>query len=366
MDSYAQNNEDVVLWRALGHVDAGTYVDVGAADPVIDSVTKAFYDSGWSGVNVEPVTALAHRLREQRERDTTVQAAAGAAAGRLTLHQVADTGLSTLDDDAAAALASGGYEVEDVEVDIVPLNDIIHSAGLGDGPIHFLKIDVEGAERDVLLGLDLARCRPWIVVVEATAPQSVRQTADEWHHLLADADYRFTLFDGLNRFYVAAEHDELVPLVSYPACVFDQPFFTRPHREALTRIDELVAGAAAISAEYDKAIEAYGEVERKLSDTVDGYGRIEAEYQAALEGYARLEEEYRNTLDSYQRLEAEHNRVVASCQAHREQADAQLATLRAGVVEMSTELDQLRAITVEQIETRQTRRRTPPTSQRRR
>ena len=34
--SYAQNNEDVLLWRALGHVRDGFYIDVGANDPVHD------------------------------------------------------------------------------------------------------------------------------------------------------------------------------------------------------------------------------------------------------------------------------------------------------------------------------------------
>ena len=40
--SHAQNFEDVMLWRALGDVKQGFYVDVGAADPVDMSVTKAF------------------------------------------------------------------------------------------------------------------------------------------------------------------------------------------------------------------------------------------------------------------------------------------------------------------------------------
>ena len=31
--SYAQNYEDVILWRALRDVEHGFYVDVGAADP---------------------------------------------------------------------------------------------------------------------------------------------------------------------------------------------------------------------------------------------------------------------------------------------------------------------------------------------
>ena len=37
--SYAQNYEDVILWRALRDVERGFYVDVGAADPQVDSVT---------------------------------------------------------------------------------------------------------------------------------------------------------------------------------------------------------------------------------------------------------------------------------------------------------------------------------------
>ena len=53
--SYAQNFEDVILRRALKDIEKGFYVDVGAHDPVIDSVTKAFYDLGWRGINIEPV-----------------------------------------------------------------------------------------------------------------------------------------------------------------------------------------------------------------------------------------------------------------------------------------------------------------------
>lgn len=52
--SYAQNYEDVMLWRALKHIANGFYIDVGAAWPDKHSVTKAFYDRGWRGINIEP------------------------------------------------------------------------------------------------------------------------------------------------------------------------------------------------------------------------------------------------------------------------------------------------------------------------
>ena len=61
--SNAQNGEDVVLWRALGDLPRGRYVEVGANHPLIDSVSRAFYDRGWSGVCVEPLPTFAGELR---------------------------------------------------------------------------------------------------------------------------------------------------------------------------------------------------------------------------------------------------------------------------------------------------------------
>ena len=50
--SYAQNFEDVILNRALKSVTNGFYIDIGAEDPVTDSVSLAFYNKGWRGVHV--------------------------------------------------------------------------------------------------------------------------------------------------------------------------------------------------------------------------------------------------------------------------------------------------------------------------
>ncbi len=73
--SYAQNFEDVILWRALKHVGRGFYIDIGAQDPVIDSVSLAFYEQGWRGVHVEPVAEYAEKLRKARPDEEVIQAA---------------------------------------------------------------------------------------------------------------------------------------------------------------------------------------------------------------------------------------------------------------------------------------------------
>ena len=80
--SYAQNQEDVVLARALRPDDRGGFwVDVGAGDPVVDSVTAAFAERGWRGVNVEPLPFEHERLCAARPADTNLRVALGATAG---------------------------------------------------------------------------------------------------------------------------------------------------------------------------------------------------------------------------------------------------------------------------------------------
>jgi hypothetical protein len=70
--SYTPSYEDVFLWRALAsrvHHNDGFWIDAGAFDPVDASVTKAFSDHNWRGVNIEPLKRHFDRLVEQRPRD---------------------------------------------------------------------------------------------------------------------------------------------------------------------------------------------------------------------------------------------------------------------------------------------------------
>ena len=56
--SYAQNFEDVMLARALGDVETGFYIDVGAQDPDEGSVYKAFLRPRLEGPELRAVREL--------------------------------------------------------------------------------------------------------------------------------------------------------------------------------------------------------------------------------------------------------------------------------------------------------------------
>lgn len=251
--SYAQNYEDVLLWRALKDVPAGFYIDVGANDPELHSVTKAFYDQGWSGINVEPMPSYGAAFIEQRPRDINLNVAAGAESGSITLFDVPDVnGWASTDQDVAAVHRAHGHQVVEHTVPLLTLAEICRDHVRG--PVHFLKVDVEGFEGDVLRGMDFTLCRPWIVVVEAIMPNSRDSNHESWEALVTGHQYSFAWFDGLNRYYVADEHAELAERLRLQPNVFDD-FITHHLDKAWSRgktLDRQVAQAWDLARQADE------------------------------------------------------------------------------------------------------------------
>lgn len=231
--SYSQNFEDVMLWRALQHVENGFYVDVGANDPKFLSVTRAFYDRGWHGINIDPITCP--QLVRERTRDINLELAVTNLEGEIIFYEVSDSALCTSDPEIAEIHRKSGKTVLERKVPAMTLNRILDNHL--QSPIHFMNIDVEGAELQVLQGLDLSRWRPWIILIEATIPTTTTPSFGEWEPMLVASRYNFAYFDGLNRFYVAEEHQELMEAFRLPPGIFDEFVLSRE----LDRQDELAA-----------------------------------------------------------------------------------------------------------------------------
>lgn len=214
--SYSQCGEDILLWRALENVSKGFYIDIGAFDPDEDSVTRIFYEAGWSGINIEPNPGKLVQFVQKRPRDTNLGIAANDRDAEMDLNLVGETGLTTIVADIAEKHRSNGWPVEKTKVRTRPLADIWDEHVPEGRDVHFLKIDVEGAEDAVIAGADWSRHRPWIVVVEALEPHSIVKSHQNWDPLLREAGYEFVNFDGLNRYYVASERPQCVELLQAP------------------------------------------------------------------------------------------------------------------------------------------------------
>lgn len=219
--SYAQNFEDVILWRLVKDTTPGSYIDVGAQHPIIDSVSNLFYEKGWRGISVEPNQEYANLLRVQRPDEIVIQAVVSEQAGLITFYQIPGGGLSTVRKDIA--------ESHRANLHCAILENIVTAVTLDDlfalpltKPVHWLKIDVEGYEREVLAGWRESNTRPWVVVIEATYPCTTIDTSAHWEEIILDKGYELVYQDGLNRFYLHHSQNIRKNIFRFPPNVFDE------------------------------------------------------------------------------------------------------------------------------------------------
>jgi FkbM family methyltransferase len=125
-----------------------------------------------------------------------------------------DPGLSTATRELADEYQRAGHTLETRRVSACRLDAAIGSH-CPDQLVDFLKIDVEGHEREVLCGTDLTRWRPRVIVIEAG------YRPERWESLLADCEYVLAGRDPVNRYYVRSEDAASAELLRCPANVGD-------------------------------------------------------------------------------------------------------------------------------------------------
>lgn len=213
--SYAQNREDLFIDAFFPDIKKGYYVDVGANHPYYHSVTKIFYDKGWRGINIEPNPMLHKQLEDERPEDINLLNGVGDKVGELDLrvYHSADglEGISTFSKEMKREHSSSqnrdSMNYDDIKVDVTTLSKMFSSHKVGH--IHFMKIDVEGFEYEVIEGNDWSTYRPELVCIEAN------HIVRDWRPLLQKARYTLVFNDGLNEYYLAEESKDRVKHFDY-------------------------------------------------------------------------------------------------------------------------------------------------------
>ncbi|MBA2628547.1 MAG: FkbM family methyltransferase [Rickettsiaceae bacterium] len=203
---YAQFYEDYILSIALSNIKNGHYIDVGANSPNLDSVTKHFYLEGWTGINIEPIEKLYDQYLTQRPNDISINKGVSNIEGEIDFYILSSDLMSSGNIDFVNKAKEKGYNYKKETMKVTTLNNILIAHPIA--PITFLKIDVEGMEKEVLDGLDLSKHRPSILVIESIRPFSHTKVHEEWETILLKNNFTFVLFDSLNRYYVANENLE--------------------------------------------------------------------------------------------------------------------------------------------------------------
>lgn len=191
----SQHGEDATIDKLLNYPKKGFYVDVGAHHPEIMSVTKYFYNKGWTGINIEPEADKIKLFREQRPKDINICCAISNYSGKGVLYSVPPyQGLSSLKKEIVDVLPGN---IVSTEIATCRLGDLITL--LPNMPT-FLKIDVEGSEKEVLEGMQ--NLRPHLICIESTLPNTNIPTHQDWEHILLAKGYKLVETDVVNRYYM--------------------------------------------------------------------------------------------------------------------------------------------------------------------
>lgn len=170
-----------LLSRYLEPKPDGHFVDVGAYDGVQLSNTWPLATLGWKGLAFEPLPENAERARQNYlGLDVAVaEIAIMSQAGKCRLYPSGPG--STTQTDLIDHFNAIGGELDPANYIMVEAQTLSYALWVYGWPAEFdlLSIDVEGAEGDVLAGLDFEKHRPKMIVVEMTRElESIEQLLD--------------------------------------------------------------------------------------------------------------------------------------------------------------------------------------------
>jgi len=191
-------NELALLARLVRSGD--TVVDVGANVGLYTLAAARLVGGEGRVIAIEPSSreraALEHNVRLNNLAGVTIDGRAlGSRAGTVVLRlaEARHGGQNTLGEPVYEGVHLSGSE----EVAMTTLDDLVEETGLG--AISVVKIDVEGAEHEVLLGgrRCLDRFRP-VILMELQEPSlaAMGSSARDMADLLGGHDYRLLRYDG--------------------------------------------------------------------------------------------------------------------------------------------------------------------------
>jgi FkbM family methyltransferase len=183
--SYSQFGEDLAVSRLadeLGLVRA-VYVDVGAYHPIFGSNTLLLYKKGWRGVNIDLATERIAEFQRYRPTDHNVVACVS---DKVELVEIAHYEIPSTDRVVDARnveklSVACKKPIRSSSMTTTTLTAVLEESPFRLDEVEYLNVDCEGSDLAVIRGLDLDRCHPAILSIEAFS-DSEREAIDRFLH----------------------------------------------------------------------------------------------------------------------------------------------------------------------------------------
>ena len=159
--------EEILVNRIFKSFKYGFFVDVGAYNPVIGSLTKKLYDKGWNGINIDFSEPNIKLLKLFRKRDISLQTGVSDKNGiQESFSFDPSSGTNTLNRNYAEGWSKNFFKnFKEKKIRCQTLTKILNDHGVKND-FEYLNIDVEGHDLSVLRGLDLNLYKPKLITCE--------------------------------------------------------------------------------------------------------------------------------------------------------------------------------------------------------
>lgn len=208
----SQMGEDVWIWDILGGQTEGFFIEVGAFDGYLLSVTYALEAVGWNGLLIEALPERAEQCRVRRPHSRVVHSALGRRGSQGTIpfinvHDAEGGTLSYVKPNISTShhksIQGSRLKTETIDVPITTMNELLKDH---QGPIDVAMIDVEGAELDVLDGFDLDKHKPRLLILEDNSQGRDPALAN----YMKTKPYVFAGWLTINQLYIRADETKLI------------------------------------------------------------------------------------------------------------------------------------------------------------
>lgn len=208
---YSFRNEELNIRDFFQDRQGGFFVDVGCAWPIKASNTYYLEKHlGWTGIGIDALNDYAAEWKEKRPNSkffNFLVTKNSEGSGKFYKSERIGFSSTKLEVADGTEFVGGGVKTEEIQVPKVCLNDLFDREGIK--KIDLLSIDIEGHELEALLGLDLERFSPELIVAESF------KVEDEVTKYLNKYGYqkiqRYAPFDKFNTYYCRKQEPVATP-----------------------------------------------------------------------------------------------------------------------------------------------------------
>ena len=190
---YGEFAEDIFVDRIFKSIKNGIYVDVGCYHPFKGSLTLKLYQRNWHGINLDISKTSIDLFNISRKRDINLNLAVTDFDGELFFYENSPINQQN-------SLIKSNDQQKKIKIKCNTLSNILINKNIN--KFDYLNVDVEGAELNVIKGINLEIFKPKLISIENNNLSIVDYLDSEIYKILIKNNYIFVNRIGVTNFFL--------------------------------------------------------------------------------------------------------------------------------------------------------------------